>query len=66
MCVCVCVCLCVCMCVYVCVCGVCVCVCMCDLETSRIRWPRPEFDYCATEKEHSSRYYKHIILLSIN
>ena len=30
-----------CVCVCVCVC-MCVCVCVCDLETSRIRWPRPE------------------------
>jgi len=44
MCVCVCVYVCTCVCVWVCVCVyvcVCVCVCMCDLETSRIRRPRP-------------------------
>jgi hypothetical protein len=32
---------------------VCVCVCVCDdLETSRIRRPRPELDCCAAESNY--------------
>ena len=47
-CVCVwCVCVCVCVCVW-CV-WVCVCLILCDLETSKVRRPKPELECCTTE-----------------
>jgi hypothetical protein len=53
-----CVCVCVCVCLSNCVC-VCLSNCVCDLDTSQMRWSRPESDCCDTG--HAGVEYREIV-----